>query len=57
MIRFARFRYQPVLPLGKRLTADGTYEALPAAQPASHKPVGYRLKQARRILKLMGNLE
>lgn len=30
--------------LTERLTADGTMEKLPAAEPVSHKPVGYKLK-------------
>lgn len=30
--------------LTERLTADGTMEKLPAAKPAKHKPVGYKLK-------------
>ena len=31
--------------LPERLTADGTYEKLPAAVPVAHKPRGYKLKQ------------
>lgn len=31
--------------LPERLTADGTMEKLPVATPATHKPVGYKLKQ------------
>ena len=30
--------------LKERLTADGTMEALPAAQPVAHKPVGRKIK-------------
>ena len=32
--------------LKQRLTADGTMEALPAAQPVAHKPVGRKIKAA-----------
>ncbi len=37
--------YMAPTALDQRLTADGSWEALPAATRARHKPVGYRLKQ------------
>jgi len=37
--------YMAPTALDQRLTADGSYETLPAAVRAQHKPVGCRLKQ------------
>ena len=36
--------YMSPKKLTERLTADGTMEKLPAAEPVKHKPVGYKLK-------------